>query len=134
MATTDIGELLVRLSADLKNLEGGLKKGTRDAAPCKGRDPGLSSSLHGPRQPARPTLDQDPVPHIGHLPVRADGRQLQDPEATGAAGRLSPQDCLPKAALLLDGEIVWFTIMVSSSIASLMHLLNQWADMGFFCE
>ena len=45
MATTDIGELLVRLSADLKNLEGGLKKARNDLSGFQGYAQSFASSL-----------------------------------------------------------------------------------------
>lgn len=45
MATTDIGELLVRLSADLKNLEGGLKKARNELSGFQGYAQRFASSL-----------------------------------------------------------------------------------------
>jgi hypothetical protein len=45
MATTDLGELLVRLSADLKNLEGGLKKARNELSGFQGYAQGFASSL-----------------------------------------------------------------------------------------
>jgi hypothetical protein len=45
MATTDIGELLVRLSADLKNLDSGLKKARNELSGFQGYAQGFASSL-----------------------------------------------------------------------------------------
>jgi hypothetical protein len=45
MATTDIGELLVKLSADLKNLESGLGKARNDLSGFQGYAQGFASSL-----------------------------------------------------------------------------------------